>query len=118
MRLTNALPMDDGLALRDVADFDGEVAIDVDLFVVAARKGKKFKNISELPFSTLSFCHRRSYRFFSLRARKSSSITKQNYNCLSWFFSRATQNFHNNENGTGLSHDVVLFSACKRHNFR
>jgi hypothetical protein len=38
MRLTNALPMDDGPALRDVVDFDGEFAIDVDLFVVAEIK--------------------------------------------------------------------------------
>lgn len=37
MRPTNALPMDDGLALLSVADFDGEVAIDVDLFVVAMK---------------------------------------------------------------------------------
>lgn len=41
MRLINALPMDGGLALRDVVDFDGEVAIDVDLFVVAVEKSNR-----------------------------------------------------------------------------
>jgi hypothetical protein len=48
MRLTNALPMDDGPALRDVVDFDGEFAIDVDLFVVAEIK-KKPTEITKSP---------------------------------------------------------------------
>jgi hypothetical protein len=55
MRLTNALPMDDGLALLDVVDFDGEFAIDVDLFVVAERKKIEKKNISKLPFSLIFY---------------------------------------------------------------
>ena len=44
MRLINALPMDGGLALRDVVDFDGEVAIDVDLFVVAVEESNRSSN--------------------------------------------------------------------------
>lgn len=55
------------------------------------------------------------YIFSFTRVTKSRSITEI---IIVWLrsFSLATLNFHNNENGTGLSHDVVLFSACKRYN--
>lgn len=69
--------MDDGLALLGVADFDGEVAIDVDLFVVAEElkaKQKLMKLLFRHTQKVFVIIINKRYRFFvSLESLDSSS---------------------------------------------